>query len=104
MNSWREQIGAWVKESRRRGKQELDRRTPPCTMIKSSHNDTPFSMTYRTEAVILAKIRMPTYCTAVVDAIHNDEELRLNLDLLEERPSIHEAKAKLKMTKYYNAR
>nr|GEW63848.1 reverse transcriptase domain-containing protein [Tanacetum cinerariifolium] len=36
-----------------------------------------------------------------------DGELRLNLDLLEERRKcvvIHEAKAKLKMTKYYNAR
>ncbi|GJU05248.1 hypothetical protein Tco_1121678 [Tanacetum coccineum] len=50
---------------------------------------------------------MPTYRTAVVDAIHNNEELRLNLDLLEERrkcATIHEAKAKLKITKYYNAR
>ncbi|GJW09505.1 hypothetical protein Tco_1575332 [Tanacetum coccineum] len=28
---------------------------------------------------------MPTYRTTVVDALHNDEELRLNLDLLEER-------------------
>ncbi|GKD87899.1 hypothetical protein Tco_1359053 [Tanacetum coccineum] len=28
---------------------------------------------------------MPTYRTAAVDAAHNDEELRLNLDLLEER-------------------
>ncbi|GJW66396.1 hypothetical protein Tco_0120820 [Tanacetum coccineum] len=32
-----------------------------------------------------AEIRMPTYRTAVVDAVHNNEELRLNLDLLEER-------------------
>ncbi|GJZ55865.1 reverse transcriptase domain-containing protein [Tanacetum coccineum] len=77
------------------------------TMIKSSHGDTPFSLTYGTEAVIPAEIRMPTYRTAVVDAAHNDEELRLNLDLLEERrerAAIREAKAKLKMTKYYNAR
>nr|GEY10135.1 reverse transcriptase domain-containing protein [Tanacetum cinerariifolium] len=53
------------------------------------------------------EIGMPTYRTAVVDVVHNDEELRLNLDLLEERrerAAIHEAKAKLKMTKYYNAR
>ncbi|GJW82785.1 hypothetical protein Tco_0155930 [Tanacetum coccineum] len=28
---------------------------------------------------------MPTYRTAAVDDVHNDEELRLNLDLLEER-------------------
>ncbi|GJT89562.1 hypothetical protein Tco_1078407 [Tanacetum coccineum] len=50
---------------------------------------------------------MPTYRTTVVDAIHNNEELRLNLDLLEERrecATIREAKAKLKMKKYYNAR
>ncbi|GJW94361.1 reverse transcriptase domain-containing protein [Tanacetum coccineum] len=77
------------------------------TMIKSSHGDTPFSLTYGTEAVIPAEIRMPTYRTATVDAVHNDEELRLNLDLLEEkreRAAICEAKAKRKMTKYYNAR
>ncbi|GKA22825.1 reverse transcriptase domain-containing protein [Tanacetum coccineum] len=77
------------------------------TMIKSSHGDTPFSLTYGTEAVIPAEIRMPTYRTAVVDAVHNNEELRLNLDLLEERrerAAIREARTKLKMTKYYNAR
>ncbi|GJU51064.1 hypothetical protein Tco_1220619 [Tanacetum coccineum] len=50
---------------------------------------------------------MPTYRTTTVDAVHNDEELRLNLDLLEERrehAAIREAKAKLQMKKYYNAR
>ncbi|GKC17553.1 reverse transcriptase domain-containing protein, partial [Tanacetum coccineum] len=77
------------------------------TMIKLSHDDTPFSLTYETEAVIPAEIEMPTYRTAAVDTVHNDEELRLNLDLLEEkreRAAICEAKAKMKMTKYYNAR
>ncbi|GJY19149.1 reverse transcriptase domain-containing protein [Tanacetum coccineum] len=76
-------------------------------MIKSSHRDTPFSLTYGTEAVIPAEIKMPTYRTVTVDAVHNDEELQLNLDLLEEkreRLAICEAKAKRKMTKYYNAR
>ncbi|GJS23245.1 putative ribonuclease H-like domain-containing protein [Tanacetum coccineum] len=34
------------------------------TMIKSSYGDTPFSLTYGTEAVILAEIGMPTYRTA----------------------------------------
>ncbi|GKB91086.1 hypothetical protein Tco_0963358 [Tanacetum coccineum] len=50
---------------------------------------------------------MPTYRTTAVDAVHNDEELRLYLDLLEElreRATIREAKIKLKMAKYYNAR
>nr|GEV35811.1 reverse transcriptase domain-containing protein [Tanacetum cinerariifolium] len=77
------------------------------TMIKSSHGDTPFSLTYGTEAVIPAEIEMPTYRTAVVDAVHNNEELQLNIDLLEEHrecATIREAKTKLKMTKYYNSR
>nr|GEZ52491.1 reverse transcriptase domain-containing protein [Tanacetum cinerariifolium] len=75
-------------------------------MIKSNHGDTPFSLTCGTEVVIPVEIRMPTYHTAAVDILYNDKELRLNLDLLEERREravICEAKAKLKMTKYYNA-
>nr|GEU30922.1 reverse transcriptase domain-containing protein [Tanacetum cinerariifolium] len=64
------------------------------TMIKSSH-------------VIPAEIRMTTYRTAGVDVVNNDEELRLNLDFLEERrelTAMSEAKSKSKMMKYYNAR
>ncbi|GJR47776.1 reverse transcriptase domain-containing protein [Tanacetum coccineum] len=60
-----------------------------------------------TKVVIPAEIGMPTYRTTAVDAVHNDEELWLNLDLLEEKrehATICEAKAKRKMTKYYNAR
>nr|GEW36247.1 reverse transcriptase domain-containing protein [Tanacetum cinerariifolium] len=70
------------------------------TMIKSSHGDTPFSLTYGSEAIIPAEIRMPTYRTATVDVVNNDEELRLNLDLLEERrelAAVREAKSKSKM-------
>nr|GEV47774.1 reverse transcriptase domain-containing protein [Tanacetum cinerariifolium] len=77
------------------------------TMIKSSHGDTPFSLTYGTKDVIPAEIGMPTYRTVVVDAVHNNQEIQLNLDLLEEWrecAAIREAKAKLKMTKYYNTR
>nr|GEY49861.1 reverse transcriptase domain-containing protein [Tanacetum cinerariifolium] len=76
------------------------------TMIKSSHDDTPFSLTYGTEAVIPAEIGMPTYRTTAVDVVNNDEELRLNLDLLEERQELaamSEAKSKSKMMKYYNS-
>ncbi|GJV05465.1 reverse transcriptase domain-containing protein [Tanacetum coccineum] len=77
------------------------------TMIKSSNDDTPFSLTYGTEAVIPAEIGMPTYRTTAVDVVHNDDELRLNLDLVEERrerAAIREAQAKLKMKRYYDAR
>nr|GEX08370.1 reverse transcriptase domain-containing protein [Tanacetum cinerariifolium] len=56
--------------------------------------------------VIPTEIGMPTYRTTAVDVVYNDEELWLNLDLLEERrerAAIREAKAKLKMIKFYNA-
>nr|GEW98753.1 reverse transcriptase domain-containing protein [Tanacetum cinerariifolium] len=57
--------------------------------------------------VIPTEIGMPTYRTAAVDVVNNDEELCLNLDLLEEhreRAAVCEARAKSKMMKYYNAR
>nr|GFC35433.1 reverse transcriptase domain-containing protein [Tanacetum cinerariifolium] len=71
-------------------------------MIKSSHGDTPFSLTYGTKAVIPAEIGMPTYRTTAVDMVNNDEELRLNLDL-QELAAMSEARSKSKM-KYYNSR
>ncbi|GJU35676.1 reverse transcriptase domain-containing protein [Tanacetum coccineum] len=77
------------------------------TMIKSSNGDTPFSLTYRTEAVIPAEISMPTLRTAKVDLVQNNEALEINLDLLEERreeAAIHEAKSKEKIEKYYNSK
>nr|GEY01799.1 reverse transcriptase domain-containing protein [Tanacetum cinerariifolium] len=50
---------------------------------------------------------MPTYRTTAVDVVNNDEELRLNIDLLEERQELiamSKAKSKSKMMKYYNSR
>ncbi|GJZ20910.1 reverse transcriptase domain-containing protein [Tanacetum coccineum] len=77
------------------------------TMIKSSNGDTPFSLTYGTEAVIPAEIGMPTLRTAEVDLVQNNEALEINLDLLEERreqAAIREAKSKARMEKYYNSK
>ncbi|GJV74771.1 reverse transcriptase domain-containing protein [Tanacetum coccineum] len=77
------------------------------TMIKSSNGDTPFSLTYGTEAVIPAEIGMPTIKIAEVDLVRINEALEINLDLLEERreeAAIREAKSKAKMEKYYNAK
>ncbi|GKD98496.1 hypothetical protein Tco_1382393, partial [Tanacetum coccineum] len=71
-------------------------------MIKSSNEETPFSLTYGTEAVIPVEIGMPTLRTAEVDMIKNDEALEINLNLLEERreqAAIQEAKSKAKMKK-----
>nr|GEU32707.1 reverse transcriptase domain-containing protein [Tanacetum cinerariifolium] len=57
--------------------------------------------------VIPVEIGMPTYRTTAVDVVNNDDGLRLNLDLLEERrelAAMSEAKSKSKMMKYYNFR
>nr|GEU61758.1 reverse transcriptase domain-containing protein [Tanacetum cinerariifolium] len=56
---------------------------------------------------IVCRFGLPGEIVLDNDVVHNDEELRLNLDLLEERherAAIREAKAKLKMTKYYSVR
>nr|GEU38735.1 reverse transcriptase domain-containing protein [Tanacetum cinerariifolium] len=69
----------------------IEAKAVPQSLAVSGHTDRDWNATYR---------------TAAVDVVSNDEELRLNLDLLEERrkrAAICEAKAKLKMTKYYNA-
>ena len=77
------------------------------TTIKVSTGDTPFSLVYGTEAVIPAEIGMPTIRTAEVNVATNDDERRINLDLLEERrerAAICEAKAKSKIKGYYDAK
>ncbi|GJV79531.1 reverse transcriptase domain-containing protein [Tanacetum coccineum] len=61
----------------------------------------------RSEAVIPAEIGMPTYRTMMVREGFNEEELRLNLDLLQERrerAAIREVKYKTKLEQYYNKR
>ncbi|GJU83720.1 hypothetical protein Tco_1286085 [Tanacetum coccineum] len=76
-------------------------------MIKSSNGDTPSSLTYGTEAVILAEIGMPTLRTAKVDLVQNNEALQINLNHLEEKreqAAIHKVKSKAKMEKYYNSK
>nr|GEZ81373.1 reverse transcriptase domain-containing protein [Tanacetum cinerariifolium] len=76
-------------------------------MIKSSNGDTSFSLTYRTEAVIPAKISMPTLWTTEIDMVQNNEALKLNLDLLDEKreqAAICEVRSKAKMENYYNSK
>nr|GEU68496.1 reverse transcriptase domain-containing protein [Tanacetum cinerariifolium] len=53
--------------------------------MKESRQETPFLLTYGTEAVIPVEISMPTLRTADVNMIKNDEALGINLDLLEEK-------------------
>ncbi|PWA75735.1 reverse transcriptase domain-containing protein [Artemisia annua] len=77
------------------------------TSLKTSNGETPFSLTYGSEAVIPAEIGMPTFRTMMTNARDNDDEINLNLNLLEERremAAIREAKYKKKVEQYYNRR
>ncbi|GKD85086.1 reverse transcriptase domain-containing protein [Tanacetum coccineum] len=55
------------------------------TSIKTSNEETPFSLTYKSKAVIPVEIGIPTYRTMMIKEGLNGEEIRLNLDLLTER-------------------
>ncbi|GKC66619.1 reverse transcriptase domain-containing protein [Tanacetum coccineum] len=77
------------------------------TMVKSSNEDTLFSLTYGMEAVIPAEIGMPTFRTAELDMAENDEAFQINIEILEEKreqAAITEAKSKRQMEKYYNVK
>nr|GEY45148.1 hypothetical protein [Tanacetum cinerariifolium] len=63
------------------------------------------SLTYGSEAMIPVEIGMPTHKTMMTREDENEEELRLNMDLLQERReavTLREAKYKTKMELYYN--
>ncbi|XP_076921910.1 uncharacterized protein LOC143583505 [Bidens hawaiensis] len=53
------------------------------TQKNSSNSETPFSLTYGTEAMIPAEIGIPSTRVLLID--DNDYKLRMNIDLLEER-------------------
>ncbi|GJT60139.1 reverse transcriptase domain-containing protein [Tanacetum coccineum] len=78
------------------------------TLLKTSNGETPYSLTFGSEAVILAEVGMPTHRTMMIkDGKDNEEEIRLNLDLLIERreaAAIREARYKTKVEQYYNKR
>ncbi|GJS63568.1 reverse transcriptase domain-containing protein [Tanacetum coccineum] len=64
------------------------------TIIKSSNRDTPFLLTYRTEAVIPAEIGMPTLRTAEIDIMQNNEVLKINLDFWKKEGSKQQSEKK----------
>lgn len=76
-------------------------------MPKTSTGETPFSLVYGSEAVIPAEIGLPSPRLTAANTIDNEAEHRLDLDLLEERHEIariKEAKYKIQLERYYNAR
>ncbi|XP_076935908.1 uncharacterized protein LOC143602800 [Bidens hawaiensis] len=75
------------------------------TQKKSSNSEMPFSLTYGTEAMIPAEIGVPSQRTLTI--IDNEKELRMNLDLLEDRREldlIREHNYKRQLHKYYDSR
>ncbi|GJZ16650.1 hypothetical protein Tco_0552773 [Tanacetum coccineum] len=77
------------------------------TTPKTSNEETPFSLAYGTKAVIPAKIGIPTRRTIQRSDEENEEALKMNLNLLEERreiATIREARRKQQVEKYYNQR
>nr|GEV94610.1 protein NYNRIN-like [Tanacetum cinerariifolium] len=78
------------------------------TSLKTSNRETPYNLMFRSEAVIPVEIGMPTHRTMMIkEGNVNEEEMRLNLDLLTERreaAAIQEARYKMKMEQYYNKR
>lgn len=75
------------------------------TTTKTGNHCTPFSLVYGSEAVLPAEIGLPTYCVHSFDENSNNDELRLNLESLEERrdlAALREAKYKHQTEQYYN--
>ncbi|GFS42022.1 hypothetical protein Acr_00g0077760 [Actinidia rufa] len=69
--------------------------------------ETPYSMVFGTESVILVEIGMPSFRTLNFDKESNEIELRLNLDLLDEKremAELRQAAYKCQVAKYYNRR
>ncbi|XP_070002432.1 uncharacterized protein [Nicotiana sylvestris] len=74
-------------------------------MTKTSTGETPFSMVYGAEALILVEIREPSTRYVQATEESNDEEMRVNLDLLKGRREvalIRMAAQKQVIERYYN--
>ncbi|GJS19240.1 hypothetical protein Tco_0447872 [Tanacetum coccineum] len=77
------------------------------TTPKSSNRETPFSLVYGSEAVVLIEISVETKRIKEFEVRQNEKRRREDLDILEERmeiASIREAHYKQKLEEYYNKR
>ena len=75
------------------------------TTSKSATRETPFSLAFGTEAVALVEVRLKSLRVEFANAEHNEESLRLNLDLLEEKREQALKRVedyKRKTTRYYD--
>ncbi|CAL2247567.1 unnamed protein product [Prunus armeniaca] len=77
------------------------------TTFRTSTGETPFSLSFGTEAVALVEIGQPTYRTSTYDAEANDEQLALNLDFTDElrdQSNMRNVMYKQRIPKYYDSR
>ena len=77
------------------------------TTARTPTGETPFRLTYRTEAMIPVEVGVTSTRRTVFSEEGNDENLRLNLDCLDEvrdKASSRITKYQQKMAEYYNKR
>uniref|UniRef100_A0A2N9IUA0 Uncharacterized protein n=1 Tax=Fagus sylvatica TaxID=28930 RepID=A0A2N9IUA0_FAGSY len=77
------------------------------TTVRIPTGETPFRMTFGNEAVVPVEIGLTTLRTSVYDEQQNEEQLRLNLDLIDEVRETAEARMKRyqeKMARHYNSK
>uniref|UniRef100_A0A2N9GMX4 Uncharacterized protein n=1 Tax=Fagus sylvatica TaxID=28930 RepID=A0A2N9GMX4_FAGSY len=77
------------------------------TTVRIPTGETPFRMTFGSEAVVPVEIGLTTLRTSAYDDQQNEEQLRLNLDLIDEVRETAEARMKRyqeKMARHYNSK
>uniref|UniRef100_A0A2N9I3E2 Integrase catalytic domain-containing protein n=1 Tax=Fagus sylvatica TaxID=28930 RepID=A0A2N9I3E2_FAGSY len=77
------------------------------TTVRIPTGETPFRMTFGSEAVVPVEIGLTTFRTSTFDEEENEEQLRLNLDLIDEVRETAETRMKKyqdKMARHYNSR
>ena len=77
------------------------------TTARTPTGETPFRLTYGTEAVIHVEVRVASTRRIAFSEEGNDDKLRLSLDCLDEvrdKASSRMAKYQRKMAEYYNKR
>ena len=74
--------------------------------MRTPTGETPFRLTYGSEAIILAEVRLIIYRVDNHDEKENDKAMRLQLDLINEARALAEqrlARYQDRMTKHYNS-
>ena len=77
------------------------------TTARTPIGETPFRLTYESEAIILTEVKLTCYWVHNHDESKNDEAIRLQLDLVDEIRAMAEQRLawyRDYTTKYYNSR